>query len=123
MVALLLKASFIVAILLAFYKLFLEKESFFAVNRIYLIGCLVRTFLLPFVSLPKLVDDQGFISAIIERADNGESLSSSAPSALQESRDFKSQNDIPEKGQARLIDWLLWLYYFGVAVFSLNLFV
>ncbi|MBA4056726.1 MAG: hypothetical protein C0490_18575, partial [Marivirga sp.] len=110
MVALLLKASLIAGILLAFYKLFLEKESFFAVNRIYLIGCLVLTFLLPFVSLPKLVDDQGFISAIIERTDNRESLSSPAPGVLPETTagDSKSQNDIPEKGQAGLIDWLLW---------------
>jgi beta-lactamase regulating signal transducer with metallopeptidase domain len=125
MVALLLKASLIVAILLAFYKLFLENESFFAANRIYLIGCLVLTFLLPFVSLPKLMDDQGFISTIIERTDHREFLSSSAPRGLSEGtlRVSKTQNDIPENGQARLIDWLLWLYYFGVVVFSLNLFV
>ena len=125
MVALLLKASLIAGILLAFYKLFLEKESFFAVNRIYLMGCLVLTFLLPFVSLPKLVNDQGFISTIIERTDNRESLTSSAPRVVPERtpRDSKSQNDMLEKGQARLIDWLLWLYYFGVAIFSLNLFV
>jgi ankyrin repeat protein len=123
MVALLLKASLVIAILLAFYKLFLEKESFFATNRLYLIGCLVLTFVLPFVSLPKLVDDQGFISTIIELTDNRESLSSPSAAGLPEStqRDFNAQLDNSEKPQAELIDWLLGLYYFGVVVFSLNL--
>lgn len=125
MVTLLLKASFIIAIVLVFYKVFLEKESFFGTNRIYLIGCLVLAFVLPFVSLPKLVDDQGFISTIVERTDHRESLSSPARTILPENTqgDNKVQIDNPEKRETGSIDWLLWLYYFGVIIFSLNLFV
>src|SRR5690606_22854821 len=120
MVDFLIKASLILAILLVFYKIFLEKESFFSANRIYLIACLVLTFLLPFVSLPKLVDDQGFVSDFIEIADNRESLTS--PTVLPETPQPNSttQVDEPRKKQTGIVDWLLWLYYFGVGVFAIN---
>lgn len=125
MVEYLIKSSLILVILLVFYKLFLEKESFFATNRIYLIACLVLTFLLPFVSLPKLVDDQGFISDIIETADNRESLTSPTPTILPETTQPNTitQGDEPRKQQTGIVDWLLWLYYFGVGVFAVNFFI
>ena len=57
---LLLKASLVLICLLAFYKIFLEKESFFSANRYYLLSCLILTFVLPFIVLPKLIDQQGY---------------------------------------------------------------
>ena len=66
MIPLLLKASIIIAVLLFFYKVFLEKESFFAINRFYLIGCVILAFVLPFITLPHLIQDQGMISSFIE---------------------------------------------------------
>lgn len=66
MITLLLKSSFSIILLLAFYKLFLEKESFFAVNRVYLLACLGLTFLLPFIILPKLIEHQGYVETLIE---------------------------------------------------------
>jgi len=65
MITLLLKSSLIIVLLLAFYKLFLEKESFFAVNRIYLLGCLGLALLLPFIVLPKLVKHQGYVEELM----------------------------------------------------------
>ena len=137
MLVLLLKASFIIAIVLVFYKIFLEKESFFAANRIYLIVGVSLAFALPFVSLPKLVDDQGFISAVIEQTDLRESQTQSQapppsppPATIPSENaqiDSKVQNHDPvesystAKQEANLMDWFLWIYYFGVVVFSLNL--
>lgn len=63
----LLKASLILVILLAFYKLFLEKESFFAVNRIYLLGCLIFAVALPFISLPQLIENQGYLTQLMQK--------------------------------------------------------
>lgn len=65
MITLLIKSSFIIILLLAFYKLFLEKESFFSVNRFYLLACLGLAFLLPFIVLPKLVTHQGYVESLI----------------------------------------------------------
>ncbi|GEM_PF-513750 len=66
MITLLLKSSFIIIVLLAFYKIFLEKESFFAVNRTYLLACLGIAFLLPFITLPRLIEHQGYMSMLLE---------------------------------------------------------
>jgi len=66
MIALLLKASLIIIALLAFYKLFLEKESFFSANRIYLLSCLGLACLLPIIAIPKVMEHQGYIATLIE---------------------------------------------------------
>ncbi len=123
MFALLVKASLIVAVLLAFYKLFLERESFFSANRIFLIGSIVLTFLLPFISLPDVINDQGFVSTIIERADQNESLQPSAQSTYSESgkKPASAADENSAQQTVGLLDWLLRLYYFGVAIFTLNL--
>ncbi|MFK7773522.1 MAG: ankyrin repeat domain-containing protein [Saprospiraceae bacterium] len=67
MIALLIKASLVIIVLLAFYKIILEKESFFAVNRIYLLACLGLAFLLPLFTLPQLINNQGFVSSLLEK--------------------------------------------------------
>lgn len=66
MITVLIKASLILIVLLGFYKLFLEKESFFAANRIYLLGCLLLAATLPFLALPQLVDHQGIVTRLVE---------------------------------------------------------
>ena len=121
MFALLLKASLIVAVLLAFYKLFLEKESFFTTNRFYLIATIVLTFLLPFISLPELINDQGFVSTIIEQTDTNESGVSSESSTNANDDISLTPNAAPTPPKAGLLIWLSRLYYFGVAIFALNL--
>ncbi|WP_242917187.1 M56 family metallopeptidase [Pontibacter liquoris] len=68
MIALLLKASFALGVALLFYKLLLQQESFFRANRIYLLGCIVLAFALPFVNLPQLVSRQGYLATVFERA-------------------------------------------------------
>ncbi|MEO1450521.1 MAG: hypothetical protein AAFV07_13415, partial [Bacteroidota bacterium] len=51
------------AIFWAFYKLLLERESFFSANRTYLIGGLLLVLILPFLSLPQMMDRQGLLFA------------------------------------------------------------
>lgn len=67
MITLLIKASIVLIVLLAFYKLLLEKESFFGINRVYLLSCLFFAAILPFISLPKMVDHQGYLASWIEK--------------------------------------------------------
>ncbi|GAB5527012.1 MAG: hypothetical protein Roseis2KO_48840 [Roseivirga sp.] len=68
MTTLLIKASMIIMVLLAFYKLVLERESFFRANRVYLMSCLVLACALPFVVLPQIAENQGIVSELIEPA-------------------------------------------------------
>ena len=74
MIALLIKASLVIIVLLAFYKIFLEKESFFAANRIYLLACLVIACTFPFLVLPKLVEHQGIVATLIEPFEGKEAI-------------------------------------------------
>ena len=121
------------AVLLAFYKLFLEKESFFTANRIYLLGSLALTFSLPLLSLPQFVEKQGFISGTLEkvlyealsaaRAEEARFIQEPADaSSSKASRDYLTrQNNSPVDPQRGAGYWLLLLYFFGLLVLSLNL--
>ncbi len=62
---LLLKASLVTALLYGFYKLMLEKESFFSANRYYLIGCLLVAYVLPSVVVPKMMENQGYLDGLL----------------------------------------------------------
>lgn len=66
MIAFLLKASFILATLLLFYKLILERESFFSQNRLFLIFILILSLSIPFIGLPGIINQQGFVSSSID---------------------------------------------------------
>lgn len=98
MIVLLIKASLIIIVLLAFYKAFLEKESFFAANRIYLLGCLVIACTFPFLVLPELVKHQGGFSTLIESfAEQGNSLEEKPTSSYIKEKAPKSSATSPEK--------------------------
>jgi len=66
MLALLIKASIVIIVLLGFYKVFLQKESFFTANRIYLLSCLAFACILPFIVLPKLIEQQGCVTSLLD---------------------------------------------------------
>ncbi|WP_207430680.1 M56 family metallopeptidase [Sabulibacter ruber] len=76
----LLKVSFVVGVVFLFYKFVLQQESFFATNRFYLLCGIVLAFALPFVSLPKLVSNQGFISTALQAASLHEDKASGSTS-------------------------------------------
>ena len=84
MIELLLKSSVAIGVALLFYKLLLQKESFFATNRLYLLGCLVLAFALPFINLPQLINQQGYLSTAIEKKLSGEQVSKRSFSAFPE---------------------------------------
>ncbi|MGV3539177.1 MAG: M56 family metallopeptidase [Rufibacter sp.] len=68
----LLKVSVVLAIGLLFYKVVLQQESFFGTNRFYMICCLILSFGLPLVTLPKLVEQQGVISRLFQEEEPAE---------------------------------------------------
>ncbi|PRY07299.1 beta-lactamase regulating signal transducer with metallopeptidase domain [Pontibacter ummariensis] len=146
MIEILLKASFAIGIAFLFYKLLLQQESFFTANRIYLIGCIALAFVLPFVSLPKLVDQQGYLQTLFQEH--------AAREKVQVTEDVAKTRAVPpslpmpegdelvlprqpyeevvqqQVAQEQSSDtstgfslgfWVLLLYLFGVAVFSLSL--
>lgn len=135
MILLIIKASIIIAIVLGFYKLVIEKESFFATNRLYFIVGLVLTFSLPFIALPKIIESQGIVSNVIESIHAPEPSAKEIPlnPRLQETTHknvpldlSNASDDVPTNitttpSKFSLIDWIFFAYLFGVIILSINL--
>ncbi len=135
MIVLLLKISIFILIVLAFYKIVIEKESFFAANRLYLILGLVLTFLLPFITLPKLINNQGYISSLFEinQPKNKSTQSFNANTKSVENLDYNPSisTEVSEANNAATTtitstqispaDWLFYIYLFGVIILAINL--
>ena len=145
MIVLLVKASLIVMVLLIFYKMFLERESFFAANRIYLLSCLMLACLMPFVALPEMVEHQGVIAGFFETRESTDVFLSPEEIQLYEDEPAASRSlennsavDVPAgpeisrqvrdmeaitqpKETSTFPHWLLLIYGFGALVFFLKL--
>ncbi|MBC2845057.1 ankyrin repeat domain-containing protein [Winogradskyella flava] len=138
MIVLLLKTSIVIAVVLVFYKIVIEKESFFATNRLYLIIGLVLTFSLPFISLPKLIENQGVVSSLLEpkvqepitKSIQTETKNSNIPTqntteieAVTDDAQYhkSSKNTTAITTQRSLADWLFIIYIFGIIILSINL--
>lgn len=67
MLVFLIKASVVIASTWLFYKIFLQKESFFAVNRFFLLASLFLAFMIPFLNIPELIDHQGLFNDFLAR--------------------------------------------------------
>lgn len=127
------KASILILVLLAFYKLLLERESFFAVNRIYLMVSLLFVFTLPFISLPKLVEHQGAVSSWLERTtyqkptqSNFEATEPEKKIPQTESMEVLGKSNPVAASPSRVYGfgfWLFWIYIFGVIILTAHLIV
>ncbi|WP_435625680.1 ankyrin repeat domain-containing protein [Flagellimonas sp.] len=128
----LFKASLVILILWLFYKLLLERESFFAVNRIYLLASLLMVFLLPFISLPEMAKHQGVVDNLLVETPLREPSKSfvspveSKPENVR-STDYVigSEENSPinvQPSQTKGIEfWLFSIYVFGVIVLTAHL--
>ncbi len=128
----LLKSSIVIVILWIFYKLFLERESFFAVNRLYLMASLLLAFTLPFISLPKLVTYQGIVSNWLEETTFQEKSRPTYKPIESEIKKIIPSNSVnSQKNNFVLLPvtitdsigyWLFLIYIFGVIVLTFHLF-
>lgn len=147
MVLFFIKVSLSIGIFYLFYLWVLQRETFFEWNRIYLLSSLLLSFLFPFLTIPKLVDQQGTVPVIVH-----ESINSIESKAEDISKDFSStivdnteagyskQEGLTGSKKGKELDgnysptfsnssgtgwnwgvWLLGLYVFGVIMFTLQL--
>ena len=132
-----INVSLILVACLAFYKLLLRRETFYKANRFLLITCLAIAFTLPLLQVPaefslrkSPVDSQKSIVDSKEPSKSNEQQSinqqESAASA-QQPIDNSQQTAMKDEKQAvskfsfvKLMSWLFWIYWFGVAVFALS---
>ncbi|HEX2534085.1 MAG TPA: M56 family metallopeptidase, partial [Chitinophagaceae bacterium] len=124
-----LHAALLLAGCLAFYKILLHKETFYRINRLVLLACLVLSFTLPLLPVP---EQWSFRSAEPAPMDMPmvfpEVLPghNSTPPAEQQqpaaAPTVSAGPDAPSLAQQSL-RWIGYLYWFGVAAFGLNLLI
>ena len=129
----LIKVSIVILILWTFYKLILERESFFAVNRFYLMACLMLAAVLPFITLPKLVNHQGVVNTWLERTSLQNTDRTVYEPIESRTKDFDPITSVSlEKNNSvsqlaietnSFEFWMFILYVFGVIVLSVHLFL
>lgn len=121
-----LQVALIIAGCLAFYKVLLQKETFYRVNRFILISCLVMAFALPLIPVPqqfsfRKAEEKTLVqvpvipvqqSAAGEKTDAGDTVIYPTTSTAETS----TANFTMEK----LFTWLGYLYWFGVGAFALS---
>ena len=119
-----LHAGLILAGCLVFYKLFLQKETFYRLNRFILLGCLALSFSLPLVQVP-----QQWSLRKSESQSSSQSPEFSIYSVLatpdqqvDTGNGFKQANVIETSNLTLVKKWIVMLYWFGVIVFGLNFF-
>ncbi len=145
MIPYILHVALLISVCLLFYKLLLQKETFYRLNRVVLIFCLVLSFLLPLISIPQQwalrespkptvnsteaapityqpVAGQPQSEPVVPQAVN------TTPAKVKASAVIKpkvtTKPIISAQAQPllqRTLKWLFYLYWMGVAAFGLNL--
>jgi hypothetical protein len=143
MIPYLLYIAILLAVCLLFYKLLLQRETFYRLNRYTLLCCLGFCFLVPLVRVPAKWSAQSSVQpvnppATLQRpqqtliVDVAPAKAPSIKTPAQYILTEKASQPVPVKpapapsftlSSAELVKWLLILYWAGVAVFSLNLLV
>lgn len=123
MIPYILHAALILAFCLIFYKVLLQKETFYQLNRFVLLGCLVLSFSLPLLPIPQQLSLRRDRAAVI--INSPDLLSNSDNTTVQQLHPAQVApvNQLHTGGNIsfqQVMIWLTWLYWFGVAAFSIT---
>jgi len=113
--ALILTACFV------FYKLLLQKETFFHLNRYILLSCMIMAFILPLVPIPQQLSLR---KAAVEKPVEVTKIPVSKIESVQSKVQTVEPTIVEQTNETFNLEsgvrWLVYLYWFGVIVFALN---
>jgi len=122
MIPYILYAALILTACLIFYKLLLQKETFFRLNRFVLLCCMMLAFVLPLLPVPQQLS---FRKAAIVNVPSEQTtayhdnITSSTTDPIQ-----TTVAEQPKKNNAvnmeQVMQWIIYLYWFGVIIFAFN---
>ncbi|TWJ04667.1 beta-lactamase regulating signal transducer with metallopeptidase domain [Mucilaginibacter frigoritolerans] len=142
MIPYLLHVALLISVCLLFYKLLLQRETFYRLNRIVLVFCLALSFALPLIPIPQQwalretakptivkTEPSAVQPPVVAAPKNEVAVQDIAvkPSVFTDIKDTppsivkqtSTSPDVPF--MQRAIKWLFYLYWIGVAAFGLNL--
>lgn len=132
MIPYIINAGLILCGCLAFYKLLLQRETFYKLNRYILIVCLVASFSLPLLPVPHQLSLRKAEPVLVQNTQNNITPADLPPvnetaandqaarpvdQTQQQTTEAASKSSI---SFAQVMTWLTYLYWFGVIVFGLN---
>nr|WP_294942270.1 M56 family metallopeptidase [uncultured Mucilaginibacter sp.] len=130
MIPYVLHVALLLAICLLFYKLLLQKETYYRLNRVILLGCLAMAFLLPLIQVPQqwalrespkpaATENIPVIAIHLPQITPAERYSppQKASTAVKTTQSAEPQTPLFQ----RIIKWAFYLYWFGVVAFGANL--
>ncbi len=124
MIPYILYAALILTACFIFYKLLLQKETFFHLNRMILLSCMVLAFSLPLIKIPEQlsfrktpapinifapVSETTIQENIIESIN--QKVSTTVVQPLENNKTINFE---------QVMQWLVYLYWFGVVIFGFN---
>ncbi len=122
MIPYILYAALILTASLIFYKVLLQKETFFQLNRLVLLACMAMAFILPVIHIPQQMSFRKAQAEVYvsnpEILANQNSVAGAAENKIHPTID-ESKNSQPIN-MDQVMRWLIYLYWFGVAIFGLN---
>lgn len=126
MIPYMLHSALLVSCCYVFYKLLLQKETFYRLNRFLLLTCLLLSFLLPLAPVPHQWaisrQDTTSVAGYSEPAAWGGTHSAPEPSQNNQSAPGTPMPVLPEGSidYGQVITLAVWMYWIGVAAFGLN---
>lgn len=133
MIPYILHVALLISVCLLFYKIFLQKETFYHLNRVVLLICLILSFALPLISIPQawtlrsspvqMVNTPTQLTPVVNsqitipaEKPAKEVTAKLQPVKVQPATSTQDNPFIPTA-----IKWLFYLYWAGVIAFGLNL--
>jgi hypothetical protein len=134
MIPYIINVGLILTACIAFYKVLLEKETFYRLNRYVLVLCLFVAFTLPLIRIPQQLSFRKTTVPVVtvntvHRGNNSvepKDVSAPGDAVLQtngQTQTVISNNNDNTFTLAHLLQWATWLYWFGVLIFGANLLV
>jgi len=141
MIPYILHVALLISVCLLFYKIFLQRETFYRLNRVVLLICLGLSFVLPLISIPQAwtLRVQPTETAAINQANIKPNQQSQATvpldqliqkQAVEKAQPVKAKPVVVAQDKPVIqekpiwpivIKWMFYLYWAGVAAFGLNL--
>ncbi|HEU4789875.1 MAG TPA: M56 family metallopeptidase [Flavobacterium sp.] len=120
MIPYILYTALILSACLMFYKLLLQKETFFHLNRFVLLSCMMLTFILPLLPVPQQLSFRN--EPVVKHI---ELAKVPAYKNTIEIKEQPVQKSIIEQTKQIInvdlfVKWMVYLYWFGVLIFGLN---
>jgi hypothetical protein len=121
MIPYILYTALVLSACLMFYKLLLQKETFFHLNRLVLLSCMILAFILPLLPVPQqlsLRKDAVEKHIPLEKAavNKNQAIELKSPPVQEVFVEQTKQTfDVD-----LLLQWMVYLYWFGVLIFALN---